>query len=106
MTGREALEVRADGFRLRVRLTPKSSADRLDGPGADSAGAAFLKARVRALPEDGAANAALEGLLAKALGVARSAVHVEKGATSRVKIVAVTAGADALARARALLQQP
>lgn len=101
MTG--ALETTPDGFRLRVRLTPKASRDALEGPGADAAGTAHLKARVRAVPEKGAANAALEKLIAKALGVPKSAVSVDKGATDRVKIVAVTAGAEALARARGLL---
>jgi uncharacterized protein YggU (UPF0235/DUF167 family) len=97
------IEPNATGFRLRVRLTPKGGRDAIDGPGADAAGASFLKARVRAAPEDGKANAALEALLAKALGVPKSAVRVDKGATSRVKLVDVTGGADALDRAKALL---
>lgn len=98
-----AIEPRPGGFRLRVRLTPKSSADAVDGPGTDAAGTVFLKARVRAAPEKGAANAALEALLAKALGVPKSAVAVEKGATGRLKIVAIEGDADALMRAKALL---
>lgn len=101
-----AIETGADGFRLRVRLTPKSSADWIDGPGADASGAAHLKARVRAAPEDGKANAALEALLAKTLGVPKSAVRVEKGATSRLKTVAVRGDAEALARAKTLLGAP
>jgi len=98
-----ALEVTRDGFRLRVRLTPKSSRDALEGPGADAAGVRHLKARVRAIPEKGAANAALVKLLAKALGVPKSAVSVDKGATDRVKLVAVCADASARARAENLL---
>lgn len=99
-----AIEPIADGFRIRVRLTPKAAADAIDGPGADAAGAPHLKARVRAVPEKGAANSALEALLAKALRVPKSAVRVERGSTGRLKVVAVEADAAALARAQALME--
>ena len=49
---------------LRVRLTPKSSKDAVDGIETTAEGPA-LKARVRAVPSDGEANAALLTLLAK-----------------------------------------
>jgi uncharacterized protein YggU (UPF0235/DUF167 family) len=49
---------------------------------------------VRAAPENGAANAAVEALLAKRLKVARTSVHVAKGASSRVKMVDID-GLDA-----------
>jgi uncharacterized protein YggU (UPF0235/DUF167 family) len=91
------------GFRLRIRLTPKAAADAIDGPGADAVGAMHLKARVRAVPEKGAANAALEALLAKTLSVPKSAVRVEKGASGRLKIVAIKGDAAALTRAREIL---
>jgi uncharacterized protein YggU (UPF0235/DUF167 family) len=71
-----------------VRLTPSGGADRIDGPARDDKGA-YLKARVRAAPEKGEANAALEVLLAKALGVAKSQVSVARGTTSRMKIVEI-----------------
>lgn len=103
MSPAAAIEPRADGFRLRVRLTPKSSSDAVDGPGTDASGAVFLKARVRAAPEKGQANAALEALLAKALGLPKTAVTVDKGATGRLKVVAIRGNADALAKAKALL---
>ncbi len=101
--GLDAIEPAADGFRIRVRLTPKGGADAIDGPGEAADGTAFLKARVRAAPEKGQANAALEALVAKALGVPKSAVTVDKGATGRLKVVAVKANAEALAKAKALL---
>jgi uncharacterized protein len=91
-----------DGVVLRVRLTPAGGVDRVDGVAVDSAGEPHLKARVRAAPEDGKANAALEAVLAKALGVPKSAVRVERGATARIKSVAVD-GVDA-ARIRTWLQ--
>jgi len=93
-----ALTVTAEGFLLRVRLTPGAAFDRVDGPGDG-----YLAARVRAKPENGKANAALEALLAKALGAPKRAVSVTRGGKSRLKTVAVTAGAETLARARTLL---
>lgn len=46
-----------------------------------------LAARVRAIPENGAANAALEALLAGELGCAGGLVKVVAGATSRLKTI-------------------
>jgi len=77
----------ADGVRLAVRLTPKSSADRLLGVIADDAGRSALKAAVTAAPENGKANAALEKLLAKTLGLPRTTVSVVSGHTARAKLV-------------------
>eukprot|EP01037_Dinobryon_pediforme_P032735 gene32735-37828_t len=59
-----------DGVRLRVRLTPKSSRDALDAQERLADGSVVLTARVRAVPEDGKANAALEALIAAAAAVA------------------------------------
>ncbi len=55
-------------------------------------------ARVRAVPEDGAANAALIALLAKTFGRPKSAVSIVRGATQRLKQVRIDGDADALAR--------
>lgn len=93
-----------DGIRLAVRLTPKAARDSVDGLGTLSDGRAVLLARVRAVPEKGAANAALEALLAKALGVGKSLVSVDGGATARLKQVHVTGDSETLAgRVQALL---
>ena len=72
-----------------MRLTPSGGADRIDGCATDDAGRTYLKARVRAAPEDGKANAALEALLAKAFGVARGKVRIARGATARLKAVEI-----------------
>jgi len=61
-----------DGVTLPVRLTPKSSRDEVAGI-EDYGGECVLKARVRAVPEAGRANEALETLIAKWLGA--SAIH-------------------------------
>ncbi len=74
---------------MRVRLTPKSSKDAIDGIEATAEGPA-LKARVRAVPADGEANAALLRLLSQWLGVAQGNLRLAKGGKSRVKSVEIT----------------
>lgn len=86
------------GLAVRVRLTPKASRDAVEGLEETADGPA-LKARVRAVPEDGAANAAIEKLLAAWLGVAKSAVALTSGGKSRVKILTVAGDGPALAAA-------
>ncbi len=74
---------------LPVKLTPGASADRIDGWDVDAEGRPVLKVRVRARPVEGEANAALIKLLAKALGVPKSAVVLQRGGQSRTKMVTV-----------------
>lgn len=81
----------AGGAELRVRAQPGASKDAIEGQGEDAAGQAFLKVRVRAVPEKGRANTAIEQVIAKALGVPKSAVSVEKGETQRIKTVRISA---------------
>ncbi len=75
-----AFREREGGVELFVRLTPKSSRDEVAGLGQASDGSRHLIARVRAVPEKGAANLALERLLAERLGVPRRSVAVVAGA--------------------------
>jgi uncharacterized protein (TIGR00251 family) len=87
--------VTVDGLLLTVRLTPKGGRDEVDGIETLSDGRAVLKARVRALPEDGAANAALVKLIANVVGIAASRVTVQSGHTSRLKVLKIEGdGAD------------
>ena len=86
-------------MRLVARLTPRAADDRLDGWSRDEAGRAVLNARVRAAPVEGAANAALEALLARALFRPRSAVRVVKGGSARLKQVEVDGVDDAALQA-------
>lgn len=72
-------------MRLAVRVTPNASADRAEGWAMDDAGRTYLKVRVRAVPEKGKANKAVEVVLAKALDLPKSAVRVVTGETSRIK---------------------
>ena len=78
-----------DGLIVTVRLTPKGGRDSIDGVEMLSDGRAVLKARVRAAPREGEANAALGRVLAKALGVPPRDVAIIGGATSRIKRVKV-----------------
>lgn len=82
--------------RLTVRVQPKASSDRLDGWATDEAGRPVLKLRVRALPAEGAANLAVEALVAKALGLPKSAVKVVTGGKNRLKGLDIE-GPEALA---------
>ena len=87
----------ADGVSAHVRLTPKGGRDAVDGWAMGSDGAAYLKARVRAAPEGGKANAALIVLLAQTLGVPKSAVKIARGDTARLKRIEVVGEAKVLA---------
>ena len=94
---------RGDGLTLHVRLTPKSSRDALEGVETLADGQTVLKARVRAVPEDGKANDALIALVAKSLKTPSSRVRITSGATSRHKILALEGdGAELSAKLEAL----
>ena len=86
-----------EGCRLTVRLTPKSSKDAIEGVEALADGRRVLKARVRAAPEKGKANAALVKLLAKTLDLPASSIRIETGATARLKSVGLDARPDEVA---------
>lgn len=79
--------------RLVVRLTPRGGRDAIDGWTRDADGAPCLKVRVSAPPVDGAANEALEKLIASTLKVPGGAVKVVAGHQARVKRLEI-AGAD------------
>jgi uncharacterized protein len=78
-------------LRLAVRLTPNGGRDVVEGFETDAAGERWLKARVRAVPEDGKANKALIELLAKTLKLPKSAISFISGETSRKKILRIDA---------------
>ena len=86
----------AGGVELFVRLTPKSTRDAVEGVETGADGRTFLKARVRAVPEKGKANQALEKLLASALGMPARSVSIVAGGTARLKTIRVAGEADAI----------
>ncbi|MCR6671166.1 DUF167 family protein [Devosia ginsengisoli] len=91
------------GLSLFVRVTPNAGRDAIEGIEIRDDGSCVLRIRVKAVPDKGKANAAAVALLAKALGVPKSAISVAAGDTSRFKTLAVSgdgavlaAGVDAL----------
>jgi uncharacterized protein YggU (UPF0235/DUF167 family) len=69
---------------LRVKVHPRAKEDLLE-----IRGPAAYEAWVRAEAEQGKANAAVLGLLARHLGVASKRLFIVKGATSPSKIVSI-----------------
>lgn len=87
---------RPDGrVRIPVRVTPRAGRDGIDGV-VDG----HLRVRVAVAPIDGAANAAVERLIADALGIPPSSVATIRGATSRFKLMAITGVSPATIAAR------
>jgi uncharacterized protein (TIGR00251 family) len=88
-----------DGLIVAVRLTPKGGRDALDGIERLADGRTVVRARVRAAPSEGAANAALVRLLADRLDVAPREISLVAGATARIKRVKIAGDGRALAAA-------
>ncbi len=80
----------AGSITLVVRVTPRARGSAVEG-----LREGVLRVRVAAPPAEGAANAALVRLLAKALHVPPSAVEIVRGARSREKLVRLPAAAAA-----------
>ena len=76
-----------------MRLQPRASSSRITG---EKDG--VIQVRVTAPSVDGGANAALEKLVAKKLGIAKSKVKVVKGETSREKLLEIDGLGEADAR--------
>ena len=86
------LECRDGVVLLKVRAQPGASRDGIVGRHADR-----LKVAVVAAPEDGKANESLRRVVAKALGLRRSSVILERGATAREKVFRLEGATLALA---------
>ncbi|MFZ1814935.1 MAG: DUF167 family protein [Rhizobiaceae bacterium] len=86
-----------------VRLSPNASQDGLDGLYQAGDARTFLKARVRARPEDGKANKALVALLADQLGIAKSRISLASGHTAKQKVMRIDCTGDEKDRLGALL---
>jgi len=81
---------------VRLRLTPKASANRVTGLKLDGQGGVVLKASVTVVPEGGKANAALIKLLAKEWKLAKSSLEIVHGVTDRNKTVLVAGNTEHL----------
>jgi uncharacterized protein (TIGR00251 family) len=95
----EAWQVFADYIKLSVRLTPNGGRDAIDGVETGADGAAYLKARVSAVPEKGKANKALIAFISKSLGVPKSSVSLIAGDTARKKILRIDGDPEDLLKA-------
>ncbi len=71
------------GTLIAVRVTPKASRNAVVVEGD------LIRVYVTVVPEGGKANAAVVKLLARAMGVAKSRLHLKRGATSRDKVFEV-----------------
>jgi len=91
-------------LRVRIRITPKSSRDAIEGLTTTPDGPA-IKARVRAVPENGAANKALQTVVAKWLSVPKGSTNVSAGAKSRTKLLTIVATEAEIARIIEQLEQ-
>jgi uncharacterized protein len=74
------------GVRLTVQITPNAKKNEVIGVLGD-----VLKIKLQAPPIEGKANEALIRYLADALGIAKSAVRITQGHTSRRKLIDITA---------------
>jgi uncharacterized protein YggU (UPF0235/DUF167 family) len=95
-----------DGVEIRVRATPRGGRDSLDEVEALADGRAVLRVRVRAAPEDGAANEAVRRLLAKALRLPASSLTLRSGAAARIKTLVAAGDPATLAAALETLCGP
>lgn len=93
------LRRRPDGIEVTVRVQPGASRDEVGGTVAVAEGRRALKARVRAPAEGGKANAALIGLLAKRLRVAKGGIEIRSGRSGRVKTLVIRGDTERLTRA-------
>ncbi|MET0307582.1 MAG: DUF167 family protein [Sphingomonas sp.] len=88
----------AAGIEIAVRVTPRASRD------AFAAGTAeHFSARLAAPPVEGAANAALVPLVAKAFSVPKRAVALIAGDTARLKRLSIAGDPQVLAEIAASL---
>ncbi len=83
MKGLDLGHLAAPGSRIALRVTPRASRARLVAEG-DS-----LRAYVTVPPDAGKANAAVQVLLAKALGVPKTRLRLVLGHTARDKVFEV-----------------
>ena len=96
----------AHGVMLTVRLTPRSAREAIGAVETQPDGRAALMARVRAVPSEGGANAALIQLLARKLGVPTRDIVLAAGSSGRVKRLAISGDGPALIAALEKVASP
>jgi len=73
-------------MKLRVRATPNARLNEVIGWEEDAKAGRILRVRVASPPVEGKANEELRSFLARALGLPKSKVLLEKGGSSRFKL--------------------
>jgi len=71
------------GTQIAMRVTPRAARNRIVAEGD------VLRVYVTTVPEDGRANAAVQKLLAKAMGVSKSRLVLIRGQSARDKVFQV-----------------
>ncbi len=71
-------------LRIAVRVTPRAGRDEITRDGKT------LRVKLTAPPVDGAANEALVSLLAARLHLAKRAIEIVRGVSSREKLIEIT----------------
>ena len=87
------------GVILSVRVTTRASRDGVDNVGVHGDGNHVAHIRVRAVPSDGKANAAVIGLLSKLLRRPKSRIRLVSGAASRIKRFRIEGDSQAIGSA-------
>ncbi len=72
------------GAEIAVRVTPRAARERIEVAGG------VIRIYVTVVPEGGKANAAVQALLARALGLAKTRLVLIRGETSRDKLFRVS----------------
>ncbi len=96
MAAEDFFKLTDDGAQLFVRVSPGAASDKIAGLWQGADGEQRLGVKVTAATDKGKANAAIIKLLAKALGLAKSALTVASGEAARMKTISITGDSAAL----------
>lgn len=78
-----------DGVEIHIRATPNARVEKIDGFENRDDGNQYLKVKIRAIPEDGAANESIIKIIAKALKIPKSDIELKSGQKGRIKCLLV-----------------
>lgn len=79
------LKASGQELHLTLKVSPRASRNEIAGPMGDA-----LRIKVTAPPVDSAANEAVIRFLAEQLGCSRSSLHLVRGHTARLKLMAIS----------------
>ena len=79
---------------LHFKITPNSSQNKILGKFLDEKNQEYFKTSIKAIPEDGKANAELIKFLSKLLKIPKSKIEIIRGEVSRMKVVRISEEID------------